>query len=156
MSQAPLSLVRHAKAGDRGRWEKDDRLRPLSRSGRRQAEALVGLFEARPVTRVLSSPFVRCVETVRPLARERGLTVEEVDDLSEGASLDAALGLIRSLRSEAAVLCSHGDVIPMIVEHNVERGMRVEGPSGWKKASVWILERSDGEFRTARYLPPPG
>jgi 8-oxo-dGTP diphosphatase len=82
--------------------------------------------------------------------------VEEVDDLSEGASLDAVLDLMRSLPSESAVLCSHGDVIPMIVEHYVDRGMPVEGPSGWKKGSVWILERSDGEFRTARYVPPPG
>jgi 8-oxo-dGTP diphosphatase len=155
MSETPLYLVRHSKAGERRHWEGEDRLRPLSRSGRRQADALVGVFEGRPVTRVLSSPYERCVETVRPLAHERGLRVEEVGGLSEGASLDGVLELIGSLRAEAAVLCSHGDVIPMIVEYHVDRGMRLEGSSGWKKGSLWILERSNGEFRAARYVPPP-
>ena len=57
-------LVRHAKAGSRKDWSGDDRLRPLSKAGHRQAEALVPLLVGYPITRVLSSPFVRCVQTV--------------------------------------------------------------------------------------------
>ena len=34
-------LVRHAVAGDRGRWLGNDRLRPLARDGRHQAADLV-------------------------------------------------------------------------------------------------------------------
>ena len=39
-----LYLVRHAKAGDRAAWKGDDRLRPLSKEGRRQADSLARLL----------------------------------------------------------------------------------------------------------------
>ena len=40
-----LLVVRHASAGDRSRWKGDDRLRPLDRRGRRQAEGLVTVLD---------------------------------------------------------------------------------------------------------------
>ena len=60
-------LVRHAKAGSRERWTAPDRDRPLTAAGRVQAAALTRLLQA--TTRVVSSsPYLRCVETVAPLA----------------------------------------------------------------------------------------
>ena len=55
----PLLLVRHARAGNRSKWRGDDRLRPLTRKGTRQAEGLVGLLDQLGPERILSSPFVR-------------------------------------------------------------------------------------------------
>ena len=150
----PLYLVRHAKAGDRERWTEDDRLRPLTAKGRRQGEDLVTLFQDRAVDRVLSSPAVRCVQTVRPLALARRLPVEETDLLAEGAQLGPAMSLLRDLPG-AAVLCGHGDLIPAVVEHLVERGLEMNDPPAWKKGSVWALERDGGLFTVARYLPAP-
>ena len=66
----PLLLVRHAHAHARKEWSGDDRLRPLSANGLRQAEGLIAVFGnfARP-SRVLSSPYLRCMQTVEPLRR---------------------------------------------------------------------------------------
>jgi 8-oxo-dGTP diphosphatase len=150
----PLYLLRHAKAGDRDAWTEDDRLRPLTGKGRRQAEAFVGLFRDRAIDRVLSSPYVRCVQTVRPLALARRLPVEESELLAEGARIGPAMGMLRGL-SGTAVLSGHGDLIPALVEHLHDRGMTMEDPPVWRKGSIWVLERDGGLFTSARYLPPP-
>ncbi|HEV8564978.1 MAG TPA: phosphoglycerate mutase family protein [Actinomycetota bacterium] len=150
-----LYLVRHAKAGKREASTDDDRLRPLSKSGRRQAEGLVRLFRGREVERILSSPFVRCVQTVRPLAIERGSPIEETSALSEGASVTEALDLIAELGDVPAVLCSHGDVIPALVEHLAENGMTIDGERDWRKGSTWVLERNGGRFRRAHSMDAP-
>ncbi len=144
-------LIRHAKAGDRARWEGDDRLRPLTGSGRRQAEALVEQLCDQPVGRILSSPYVRCIQTVEPLAAARGLRVEPTADLAEGAGI----GPLRRLLAEVgnAALCSHGDVIQEFVEWMHHRGVAVDG--GLAKGSTWVLDAVHGEVVAARHLPPP-
>ncbi|HEY7399785.1 MAG TPA: phosphoglycerate mutase family protein [Actinomycetota bacterium] len=150
-----LYLVRHAKAGNRERWSRDDRLRPLSKNGRRQAEALVRVFDGRKVDRILSSPFLRCLQTVATLAADRMLPIEEVDALAEGASLQEVLAVVAEVDGISAVLCSHGDVIPTLVEHLVDEGMRVEGEPDWRKGSTWIIEHEpDGGLR-GRSLETP-
>lgn len=107
------------------------------------------------MARILSSPYLRCIETVLPLARERALDVDETDALSEGAPVEEVLELVGSLEGQPTVLCSHGDVIPALMQHWVDRGTRIEGIAGWKKGSMWILEREGDGFATARYVPPP-
>jgi phosphohistidine phosphatase SixA/8-oxo-dGTP pyrophosphatase MutT (NUDIX family) len=150
----PIYLVRHGKAGDRETWTEDDRLRPLTKKGRRQAEGIVSLLTGVEVDRVLSSPFDRCVQTVRPLAIVRQLALEETETLSEGAPLADVLALIRDLRG-TAVLSTHGDVIPELVLHLADRGLELRDPPAWKKGSTWVLEREGGLFTAARYLAPP-
>jgi phosphohistidine phosphatase SixA/ADP-ribose pyrophosphatase YjhB (NUDIX family) len=147
----PVVLVRHAKAGDRDAWHEDDRLRPLTRKGKAQAEALVGMLAGDLVDRVLSSPSVRCVQTVRPLALERSVPIEEHDALAEGASVRDALSLVRG-SGGAVVACSHGDVIPALVMVLADRGVKMHDPPAWKKGSVWVLEREGGLFTAVRYL----
>jgi 8-oxo-dGTP diphosphatase len=150
----PVCLVRHAKAGDRSSWTEDDELRPLSRPGRRQAEALVDALEHLAPTRIFSSPYVRCVQTVRPLALALGVPVEESEALAEGAHPAGTLEFIRTLR-DTAVLCSHGDVIPQTVLGLAGEGMRIEGERAWQKGSTWILQREGGLPVAATYVPPP-
>ncbi|MGH2977341.1 MAG: SixA phosphatase family protein [Gaiellaceae bacterium] len=96
-SRAPVSsvLVRHASAGDRRDWAGDDRLRPLDARGRRQSAALVELLRPLEPRRIVSSPYVRCVQTVEPLAAALGRPVEQDDRLAEGAGR-AALELLRA------------------------------------------------------------
>ena len=151
----PIYLVRHAKAGDRDAWTEDDDLRPLTKKGKQQAEGLVGLLEDRDVDRVLSSPSVRCVQTVRPLALARKVAVEEVQQLAEGTPARDAIELLRTTGG-GVVACSHGDVIPAVVTSLARRGVELVDPPEWKKGSTWVLERDGGLFTTARYLPPPG
>jgi phosphohistidine phosphatase SixA/ADP-ribose pyrophosphatase YjhB (NUDIX family) len=152
---APTYLIRHAKAGDRGDWIGHDRERPLSKAGRRQAKALARMLADRPVERILSSPAVRCTETVQPLAEQRGLPVETREDLFEGASLPGMLELLDDLRSTPAVLSGHGDLIPATIEELEARGADLGTTEGWKKGSTWVLERDAGLIVRATYVPPP-
>ena len=112
-------LLRHASAGDRDRWESDDRLRPLDKKGRRQAEVLTEILLARGVTRALSSPYVRCTQTVAPL----GLDIEPDERLAEGADPDDTRALL--LEAEGAVACTHGDVIESIIGYSIKKGAAV-------------------------------
>ena len=154
-ADAPVSLVRHAKAGDRRTWSGDDLSRPLSKTGRRQAKALVHVLSTRVIERILSSPAVRCVETVKPLSEQRGLPIEPRDELLEGAPLSGMLELLDELRSMPSVLCGHGDLIPEVIGYLEARGAVVGPERGWKKGSVWALERDAGVIVRATYIPPP-
>jgi phosphohistidine phosphatase SixA len=74
-------LVRHAHAGDKRAWQSPDSLRPLSAAGRQEAHGLLTRLRDHPISRILSSPAVRCQQTVRPLAERRDLRVETADAL---------------------------------------------------------------------------
>ncbi len=148
-------LIRHGLAGKRSRWEAPDATRPLDDDGRRQAKALRRLLQAFPVTRVVSSPYRRCVQTVAPLAKRLGVDLETDDALAEHQGPEAAIDLIRSLRGESAVLSSHGDIIGGLIGHFAAEGVPIEDALEWKKGSVWILETVDGHPVSARYVPPP-
>ena len=154
MREPPVYLVRHAKAGQRTAWTEDDRLRPLSKKGRRQAEALVKAFGGLEVRRVLSSPYVRCAQTVRPLALDRGLSLELTGALAEGAPLAGLLEILAGLDGVAVVACAHGDLIPAAIDHLRSQGVPADDGDS-KKGSTWLLEREQGAIARARYLPPP-
>ena len=149
-------LVRHAKAGSRKDWDGDDRLRPLSRAGHRQADGLVPLLIGYPISRVLSSPYVRGVQTVEPLAVKLGLEVEDRPELAEAVDIDGPLRLLRELAHATVVYCSHGDVIPALLDVLVEEdGLRLHGLERWPKGSTWVLEAKGDRYVTGLYLPPP-
>lgn len=150
-----VALVRHASAGDRRAWEVDDRLRPLDPEGLRQAAGLVGLLEDLPVARILSSPSRRCVQTVEPLARARGLEVIEDEDLWE-ENPEASIQVVLALADMDAVICTHGDNIPAVLDHlHTYQDLDVGPRPASKKGSTWVLETRDGLFVSARYLRPP-
>jgi len=115
-------LVRHASAGSREEWSGSDRLRPLDDRGRRQAEGLVAALAGYPVERILSSPSVRCTETVLPLAGERGLDVEERLAVGEGASRESALALVDGVEGPGLVVCTHGDVVEELLGDGMKKG----------------------------------
>jgi 8-oxo-dGTP diphosphatase len=148
-------LVRHAKAGERSSWRAPDPDRPLTRRGRKQALRLIERFEGLDLTRILTSPFVRCVQTVEPLAAARGLPVEPIDALREGVEQDRAVAVLESLRDGAVVLCGHGREIERLIDHAEALGARVQAPRGIAKGSVWVVECEGERFVSARYLPAP-
>lgn len=150
----PLYLVRHAKAGSRSKWDGPDQLRPLSRPGKEQADALALRLGERNVSRLLSSPYVRCVQTLEPLAMKTGLEIEHCDLLAEASAFAPVLDLLAGL-PEGAVLCSHGDVIPDTVDALLRRGMVIDGQPDWRKGSTWVLERRDGGIVRAFAESPP-
>jgi phosphohistidine phosphatase SixA len=101
-------LIRHASAGDPEEWEGDDRLRPLDELGFGQAAGLVDLLDGYEISLVLSSPALRCVQTVERLALERGLEVQVRDELAEERQETDGAALARSLEGQDVALCVHG------------------------------------------------
>jgi 8-oxo-(d)GTP phosphatase len=149
----PIYLVRHGKASSRDNWDGDDQLRPLTGKGIRQAERLRAHLGIDHLRHVCSSPAVRCVQTVEPLARELELGVELVDGLQEGTPVGPAMAVVRDTAGPS-VLCTHGDIMGEVVEA-IERDHPIEGSRGWKKGATWIIERDAGEPLGARYVGPP-
>jgi broad specificity phosphatase PhoE len=152
---AKLYMVRHAQAGDRSAWTQPDELRPLSPKGARQAAGLRDLLRDAGVKRLVSSPAVRCVDTLRPLGDALGLDVEIDERLAERAGAGPALELLSELSSAPAALCSHGDVIPDVLEALVAQGVRFRDDLRWQKGSTWELTWNGDGVTDARYVPPP-
>jgi 8-oxo-dGTP diphosphatase len=151
-----IYLVRHVKAGYRSSWKGDDRLRPVSKAGQLQALRLVEVLAGARFERVVSSPYVRCIESVAFIASARSLAIELSDALAEEAALDDAVALVRKHAHGGAVLCSHGDVIPMLLEYFARRGVDLGPSPACAKGSTWVLETNgDGDVESARYIPPP-
>lgn len=149
----PLHLVRHAKAGRRSDWKGDDRERPLTAKGWEQARQMAKGLDDAAIERVLSSSYVRCAQTVTPLAEAHGRQVELNGALVEGEPFEGVLALLAELPDDS-VLCTHGDLLPDVIEALVRRGTVIEGEPDWRKGTRWQLVRHGGEITTARAYPP--
>lgn len=151
-----LHLLRHAAAGSRSKWNGDDRHRPLTNKGHRQAEAIADRLAGTGIERIVTSPYARCVQTVEPLAAQIGADVELSDALAEGPDVDAAYELVDSLVGHNTVLCSHGDVIPATVKRMMWAGLTLDSRLYCSKGSTWQVDVVEGRFDRALYIPPPG
>jgi 8-oxo-dGTP diphosphatase len=134
-------LVRHGTAGERATWEGDDRLRPLDDRGLRQAEALPEALADLQMTRILTSPYVRCVQTVEPLSAAIGIEIENTRALAEGAAQTDVLALLATTGG-GTVLCTHGDVCHALV-----------GRRRTPKGSAWVLEAGARGVTPVRHIP---
>jgi 8-oxo-dGTP diphosphatase len=156
----PLFLVRHAKAGKRSKWledpanDNDDRKRTLDDKGILQAAALADRLTDFAPTLLLSSPFMRCIQTLEPLGSNISVIVTPDERLAEDNPFEPILELLESC-PDNAVLCSHGDMIPMVTDALERRGMVVTGMRDSRKASVWVLERQKGIIVRGHAWPPP-
>jgi phosphohistidine phosphatase SixA/8-oxo-dGTP pyrophosphatase MutT (NUDIX family) len=152
-----LYVIRHAKAGIRAAWSGPDEERPLTRRGRKQARRLVERFQGLDIQRILSSPFVRCMQTVEPLAEARGLPVEVATELREGACVDELVRGLSTFGDRPTVVCGHGTEIRSMIDRLEAGGATIEGARGIAKGSVWVLDREGERIVAAHYLPaPPG
>jgi 8-oxo-dGTP diphosphatase len=149
-----IYLVRHAKAGERRVWEGDDEARPLSKHGWKQSEAIAKRLAAKGASSLYSSPYVRCMQTLEPLAERLGLEIRSDDRLFEGAAFEPVLELLGEV-STGAVLCSHGDIIPETIQALARRGMEVQTPPDWRKGSIWVLRRKGDRITKGKVWPPP-
>lgn len=150
-----IYVVRHAKAGDRAEWEGDDRLRPLTKPGRRQAEELAAWLKREPIDAILSSPYVRCVQTVEPLADQHKLPIQPRKDLEEGSGGDSLLRVVSEFKGRNIVLCTHGDVVEEFLEQLMEKGLVPRGRANLEKGSTWVVEETAGKITGARYVAAP-
>lgn len=150
-----LYLVRHADAGHRGGRHEPDERRELSERGRRQAEGLRAQLADAGITRLVASPFLRCLQTLGPLGEHLGVEVEADERLAEGQGAAGALAVAKEVSATSAALCSHGDVIPDMLEALLAGGTKLKDEPRWQKASTWVLTWDGDHLTKGKYLPPP-
>lgn len=138
-----MLLLRHASAGERRTKPAVDAARVLDRLGRAQAARLHDAFAGYEIECIVSSPLVRCVETVAPIARALELEIEVRAELEPGASKRDALRLLRRL-PPAALVCTHREVFETLFGDAI----------GCEKGGAWLVERRARSFAPVAYLPP--
>jgi len=121
-----LLLVRHAKAEKRREWDGPDALRPLTARGLQQAEELFLRLGEEPPARLITSPYLRCRQTVAPLAEGLGLQPELQSSLAKGERPDKALAQLLESEPGTLLCCGHAEQLEEIQELARERGIAAE------------------------------
>lgn len=151
-----IHLIRHAKAKNRLEWTELDELRPLTKRGRREADAIAARLRDEPPDRIVSSPYVRCVQTLEPLSIALDVPIETSDSFAEGAGGDRALELLLSLAVGSSVACcTHGDVVYEVARLVELGGVTLDGPPAVAVASAWQLSVEDGRVVGAVFVAQP-
>jgi phosphohistidine phosphatase SixA len=112
-------------------------------------------LQQEPIDRILSSSYVRCVQTVEPLATARELPIETTKELEEGAGAERAIRLIKQQSGKQIVLCTHGDVVEEFLERLIAQEILPRARANAEKGSTWVLEEQDGRITGAKYRPAP-
>ncbi|HEX6519111.1 MAG TPA: NUDIX domain-containing protein [Streptosporangiaceae bacterium] len=153
----PLIILRHASAVPKGII--DDLLRPLDASGRHEADALAGLLACfAPHARVLSSPALRCTQTVAPYAAQAGVAIEENQNLARTGGGITPGPLIRALIRERrpAIVCLHRENTPVALGAACsELGADPADDPGLSKGGFWVVH-ADGELMALEKHEPDG
>lgn len=115
-----VAIARHAQARPRTRWAGTEADRPLTPTGRAQADALVPVLAAFGIRHVVTSPWERCASSVAPYAEGAGLPVEGVEALTEAEHRSdpgrAAAVVAEHLgRPRDAVLATHRPVLATVL-----------------------------------------
>jgi broad specificity phosphatase PhoE len=139
-----LDVLPHCSSTPRGDWTGPDDERPLSAKGMQEAVVLATKV-AQGVQAVYTSPALRCRQSVTPLAAAAGVPITVDERLREAAGfaepgtwvdgvfapIGQALGgawvagrglaaleeIVARHQGGHAVLCSHGDLIPVVLVH---------------------------------------
>ncbi|MHC6592215.1 NUDIX hydrolase [Arthrobacter sp. C152] len=116
----PLIVLRHAKAKPRSSWSKAEGERPLAATGTRQAQAVGRLLQAWKPSRVVTSPWLRCVATVAPYAKTSGAKVKLVEALTEHRhhrSPRKTASVVEALfdKQRTVVVCTHRPALPTVL-----------------------------------------
>lgn len=157
-----LTIVRHAYAGEKRAWRGPDLERPLDAVGQQQAIALTPLLQRHAVSRIVSSPALRCHQTVEPLAEAVGVAIETWSDLGpDGFASRIITACFGDAEFDDAVLCTHGELLqPLLQLEDVRRQVsrrRLARSTLLTKGSAWRLHvTSAGRVTGLTHLLPPG
>ncbi|HVN12027.1 MAG TPA: phosphoglycerate mutase family protein [Kineosporiaceae bacterium] len=154
-------LLRHAHAVDRRSWEGPDDGRPLSPQGRGEAMALIGHLAGLPVARLVSSPLLRCRQTLEPLSSHLGITIQASDLLVPDAEPPELARFAADPTNADGILCTHGETLDALLGYwQQSRRIRLPVPPQrvgkrvTEKSGGWMISEAGGSLQ-ARYLPPP-
>ena len=113
--------VRHGKAVSPQAWDGPDSTRPLMQRGTDQAGGIAAGIAAFGPEKIISSTAARCLATIDPLSKLTKLPVKANAGISQDAyeSGDETVAEVvrkRLKKKVSVVLCSHGPVLPRIIE----------------------------------------
>jgi 8-oxo-dGTP diphosphatase len=161
-----LILLRHAKALKRVEWIGDDGDRPLDNRGQIQSEKFKSIYEAYGIDEIFSSDAYRCLETVKPLGRDLGITVGIASDISEyqysrdkEKPLKFAKKFLKASKDsetpKTVLLCSHNPVLPKILKELAGAMAVDEIDRGLEPGDGWVLFHRDGKVRAINFISAP-
>ena len=149
-----IFIVRHAHAGNRSAWSGPDHKRPISPKGIKQTRELTRYLVKKGATQIFTSPYLRCVQTMAPLAHALNTHYIDLPELAEGAPPEGAAALVRTAK-DGTVICSHGDVLAGLVGHLAAHGAPINSKLNIEKGGIWRLKLDDdGRIVKAKYRRP--
>ncbi len=174
-----LYVVRHAKAIAKKNWHGDDLIRPLNTPGQQQSVEIANSLRTRDIEFAFSSPSLRCRQTLDPLVSDIEIPIEDAvllgdrksgprwppfadpdDDHKTMAwmgrrSLCFVDELADRFTNSSVVICSHGDVIPVLLDLLFIRDDVAPKKFGNAKGSTWTLTFNGPKLHKAQYHPAP-
>lgn len=95
------------------------------------------------------------MQTLEPLAEATELEILIDERLAEESPLEKSLAVLDDV-ADNAVMCSHGDVIPDLVNGLIRRGMTVDASlRSPRKGSIIVLHHVKKLFTHAEYWEAP-
>ena len=152
-----LIILRHTKALERGDWDQQDSLRPLSDFGLVQSQFLIKHLEPFAIDEIYTSDFTRCVQTVTPISLARNLSVTPVADLNENRYEEDpqfSISFANALKQDEKniLICSHNPVIPTMLRGVLNTSLKNKDLIKLEPGDAWIVHRVRGEIVGLDYL----
>ena len=146
-----LIIVRHTKALERGDWDDDDSKRTLDERGLAQSEQLIQHLEPFGIDEIYSSDYIRCVQTVTPLAQSRGLKITGIPNLNEANfefDPERAISFANAVKQDEKniLICSHNPVIPTMLRGILNTKLKNKDLIKLEPGDAWIVHRVRGEI----------
>lgn len=135
-----IIALRHGKAVPPSGWDGPDATRPLLHRGLEQADSVAPAIAAWHPKKLLSSTAARCVSTIDPVAMLTGRPVKLTEGISQDAYEDGTSTVKKIVakrleKKQTVVLCSHGPVLPDIVDA-VAKATHTEVDAALRRAAM--------------------
>ena len=116
-----LIVLRHAKATPRSDWADGEATRPLLPEGEQQAKRLVGLLKSYGPKRLITSPWRRCNDTVKPYSKSSKRKLvrrSQITELKSKQKPKQARQLMEDLFKDGnnALVCTHRPALPEVLD----------------------------------------
>lgn len=161
ISQEPrtdtLIILRHTKALERGDWDDLDSKRTLDEKGLQQAANLITHLAPFAIDEIYSSDYLRCVQTVSPLADVRNLRITEIPNLNEEnfeIDPERSISFANAVKQDEKniLICSHNPVIPTMLRGILNTKLKNKDLIKLEPGDAWIVHRVRGEIVALDFL----
>ena len=94
------------------------------------------------------------MQTLEPLSKAAKIKIVTDQRLFEHGDVAKMIELLEDVK-DSTVIASHGDMIPEAIKLLQRRGMEIGSKPDWRKASIWVVERTKNGFTSAVVIAPP-